>query len=102
MCPDCVRLASVPRLHDNWPPSSTIAPQTTTVEIDAALLRRLREHHPGVGDRELLEAMARASLGRETLRRVQDRSGLSEDEAIALGVEAVHEARQVPSSEPSI
>jgi hypothetical protein len=37
--------------------------------------------------------MAKMTLGRESLRRVQERSTLSEDEAIALGVKAVHEAR---------
>lgn len=45
-------------------------------------------------DSELLESMARMTLGRETLRRVQERNTLSEDEAIELGVKAVHEARQ--------
>jgi 20S proteasome alpha/beta subunit len=33
------------------------------------------------------------TLGRESLRRVQERSTLSEDEAIELGVRAVREAR---------
>lgn len=40
------------------------------------------------------ESMARMTLGRETLRRVQERNTLSEDEAIELGVKAVHEARR--------
>jgi hypothetical protein len=43
-------------------------------------------------DSELLESMARMALGRETLRRVQERNTLSEDEAIELGVKAVLEA----------
>jgi hypothetical protein len=47
-----------------------------------------------MSDRELLESMARMTLGRETLRRVQNRSTLSEDEAIELGVKTVREARQ--------
>lgn len=38
--------------------------------------------------------MAKMSLGRESLRRVQERNSLSEDEAIALGVKAVQEARR--------
>jgi hypothetical protein len=69
MCPDCVRLgATIP---------DVAASPTKTVEFD----------------RELLESMARMTLGRETLRRVQERNTLSEDEAIELGVKAVHEAR---------
>lgn len=44
-------------------------------------------------DSELLESMAKMTLGRETLRRVQERNTLSEAEAIELGVKAVHEAR---------
>jgi hypothetical protein len=66
---------------------------TKTVEFDSELLERLRQRRPKKGDRELLESMARMTLGRETLRRVQERSTLSEDEAIELGVKAVHEAR---------
>lgn len=63
-------------------------------EFDRELLERLRQRHPDKGDRELLESMAKMTLGRESLRRVQERSSLSEDEAIALGVKAVHEARR--------
>lgn len=51
-------------------------------------------------DSELLESMARMTLGRETLRRVQERNTLSEDEAIELGVRAVGDirhARRIPS-----
>ena len=70
-----------------------VAPQTTSVEIDTALLERLRQRRPEKSDRELLESMAKMTLGRETLRRVQERNTLSEDEAIELGVKAVHEAR---------
>lgn len=71
-----------------------VVPQTTAVEFDTVLLERLRERRPGVSDRDLMESMARIALGRDALRRIQDRRALSEDEAIALGVEAVHEARQ--------
>jgi hypothetical protein len=70
------------------------APSTIKVEFDRELLERLRQRHPDKGDRELLESMARMTLGRESLRRVQERSSLSEDEAISLGVKAVHEARR--------
>jgi hypothetical protein len=47
-----------------------------------------------MSDRELLEWMATMTLGRESLRRVQERNTLSEDEAIALGAQAVNEARR--------
>lgn len=70
------------------------SPSTIKVEFDRELLERLRQRHPEKGDRELLESMAKMTLGRESLRRVQERSSSSEDEAIALGVKAVHEARR--------
>jgi hypothetical protein len=37
--------------------------------------------------------MAKMTLGRESLRPVQDRSTLPDDEAIALGVKARHKRR---------
>jgi len=70
------------------------ASPTKRVEFDRELLDRLRDRRPGMSDRELLESMARMTLGRETLRRIQERNTLSEDEAIELGVKAVHEARR--------
>jgi hypothetical protein len=70
------------------------ASSTKTVEFDSELLERLHKCRSGMSDRELLESMARMTLGRETLRRVQERNALSEDEAIELGVKAVHEARR--------
>jgi hypothetical protein len=69
------------------------ASPTKRVEFDSELLDRLHQRRPEMSDRELLESMARMTLGRETLRRVQERSTLSEDEAIELGVKVVHEAR---------
>jgi hypothetical protein len=69
------------------------ASPTKRVEFDSELLDRLHQRRPEMSDRELLESMARMTLGRETLRRVQERNTLSEDEAIELGVKAVHEAR---------
>jgi hypothetical protein len=67
---------------------------TTSVEIDTELLERLRKRRPEKSDRELIESLAKITLGRETLRRVQERNALSDEEAIALGVKAVHEARR--------
>ena len=88
----------VPRLCDGGYHPRMVVSQTTEVEVDTALLERLRERHPGVSDRELMESVARIALGREPHSRP---SALSEDEAIALGVEAVHEARHSPSKETS-
>lgn len=70
-----------------------MAVSTTRVEIDSELLQRLRERQPATSDRELLESLAKIALGRESLRRVQECSGLDEEEATALGVDAVREAR---------
>jgi len=67
---------------------------TTNIEIDTDLLARLRERHPGKDDRSLIEDMARIELGFAAVRDAQKRNALSEDEAIELGVRAVHEARR--------
>lgn len=66
---------------------------TTTVEIDSDLLERLRSRRPGHSNRELIETLAKIELGRVALRRAQERNTLPEQEAVALGVAAVHEAR---------
>lgn len=66
---------------------------TTTIEIDTALLDRLRTRHPGKGDREMIEDMARIDLGFSLLRQAQERNALSEDEASELGVRAIRESR---------
>lgn len=68
--------------------------RTTTVEFDSDLLEELRSEAPGKPDRELLEDLAVRKLGLETARRVRKRFDLSDDEALALGVRAVHEARR--------
>lgn len=67
---------------------------TTSVKIDTSLLERLRERSPGRSDRELLEAAARIRLGRDAIRDAQQRFGLSDEEATALGVKAVHASRR--------
>lgn len=60
--------------------------QTTSVEIETALLERLRRRRPGLTDRKLLESVVLLTLGRATLRTMQERNALTEDEAIALDV----------------
>ncbi len=67
---------------------------TTAVEIDTELLEELRADEPGKPDRELIEDLARRQVGFATVRRLQERFDLPEDEAMAVGVEAVREARR--------
>lgn len=67
---------------------------TTRVEIDNELLERLRAQHPGKDDRALIEDLARVDLGFTALRAAQERNALPEDEALELGVRAVHESRR--------
>lgn len=68
--------------------------QTTTVEIDAALMERLRAQDPGKDDRAVIEDLARISLGFQTLRSVQDRSDVPDDEATAEAVRVVRDIRR--------
>lgn len=72
-------------------------PGTISVELAASLLKRLRALHPGKGDREVIEYVARHALTAATLRQTQERNSMTEDEAVELGVRAVHEGRRVPS-----
>jgi hypothetical protein len=73
---------------DDRPRSPVESPVLATIVSMAASPTKRVEF-----DSELPESMARMTLGRETLRRVQERNALTEDEAIELGVKAVHEAR---------
>lgn len=66
----------------------------TSVLIDTDILEELRADEPGKPDRELLEDLALRKLGLRTIRRLQERFDLPEDEAIRVGVEAVHQARR--------
>lgn len=67
---------------------------TSTVEIDTSLLKRLRERFPGRSDSALLESAARIRLGQEAIREAQESFGLDDEDAITLGVRAVHESRR--------
>ena len=66
----------------------------TAVMIDTDLLEELRADEPGKPDRELIEDLALRQVGLRTVRRLQERFDLPEEEAIRIGVEAVHEARR--------
>ena len=81
-------------VSQRWDRTLRVVASTTRVEIDTALLARLRERHPGKDDRSLIEDLARIELGFASIRDVQRRSTLDEDEATELAVRAVHEARR--------
>lgn len=66
----------------------------SSVQIDTALLRRLRERFPGRSDSALLESAARIRLGQAAIAEAQESFGLDDEQALALGVRAVHESRQ--------
>lgn len=66
---------------------------TTSVEIDSELLARLRERWPEKPDRRLIEDLVLIQLGFAALRSSQQRNALSEQDAVELGVRAVHDAR---------
>lgn len=69
-------------------------PPVTRIDFDTELLEQLRAEEPGKPDRELLEDLAHRKLGLSAARRIMARFDLPEDEAIALGVRAVHDARR--------
>jgi hypothetical protein len=71
-----------------------MAKQPVTIDFDPDLLEALRAEEPGKPDRELLEDLAHRKLGMSAVRRIRSRFNLPEDEAIALGVRAVHDARR--------
>lgn len=68
----------------------------TTLTIDAEVLRavKVRAARTGRGDSEVIEEALRRDLGLDLLTRVWARNQLSEDEAMALAVEAQHAVRR--------
>jgi hypothetical protein len=66
---------------------------TTTIEIDTDVLNELRAEEPGKPDRELIEDLAKLKVDFATIRRLQERFNIPEDEADAVGVEAARAAR---------
>lgn len=68
----------------------------TTLTVDAEVLRavKVRAARTGRGDSEVIEEALRRDLGLELLDRVWSRSTLSEDEAMAVAVEAQHAVRR--------
>jgi hypothetical protein len=67
---------------------------TTNIEIDTELLERLRARAPGKDDRELIEDLARISLGFDVIRESQRRNAVPDDRAMDEAVRTVHEIRR--------
>ena len=68
----------------------------TTLTIDEDVLRavKVRSARTGKGDSEVIEEVLRRELGFDLLDRLWQRSDLSEEQALALAVEAQHETRR--------
>ncbi|MGH2960636.1 MAG: ribbon-helix-helix protein, CopG family [Solirubrobacterales bacterium] len=68
----------------------------TTLTIDEEVMRavKVRAARTGRRDSEVIEAALRRELGLDLLERLWERHDLSEEEAIALGVEAQRETRR--------
>jgi metal-responsive CopG/Arc/MetJ family transcriptional regulator len=68
----------------------------TTLTLDESVLRALkvRAARTGKGDSEFIEDALRRELGFELLERLWQRNDMSEEEAMALAVEAQHETRR--------
>jgi hypothetical protein len=69
----------------------------TTLTLDEGVLRavKIRAARTGQGDSEVIESALRRDLGLDLLDRLWDRNKLSEEEAVALAVEAQHATRRV-------
>jgi len=67
----------------------------TTLTIDEDVLRavRVRAARSGQRDSEVIEEAVREKLGLDLFRRIWEKADLSEDEALALAVEAQHGSR---------
>lgn len=67
----------------------------TTLTIDEEVLRavRVRAARSGQRDSEVIEEAVREKLGLDLLRRIWEKADLTEDEAMALAVEAQHSTR---------
>lgn len=67
----------------------------TTLTVDAEVLRavKVRAARTGKGDSAVIEEALRRDLGLDLLERAWARNHLSEDEAMAIAVEAQHATR---------
>lgn len=79
------------------PYNSDVARKKTTLYIDEELLRmaRVLGARTGRSDSDVFEAAMKRYVGLEALEAAWARNAdMSEDEAMALAVEAVHESRR--------
>lgn len=67
----------------------------TTLTIDDRVMRavKVRAARSGKGDSEVIEDVLRRELGLDLLERMWERNRLSEEDAVALAVEAQHTGR---------
>jgi hypothetical protein len=76
----------------------------TTVEVDAALMARLREASmpasASLSDGELLERAARRQLGLEALHEAQAMTSLTEEEAMRVAYDELHAERRERHGSP--
>lgn len=72
-----------------------MAKMRTTVTLDEDLVRavKVRGARTGKTDGEVIEQALRRELGFDLLDRLWERADMSEDEAMALAVEAQHATR---------
>ena len=72
-----------------------MARRKTTVYVEEDLLRaaKVRAARTGQKDYEVFEAALKEFLGFGLLERIEGRSNLTEEEAMALANEAVHQVR---------
>jgi hypothetical protein len=67
----------------------------TTVTLDEQVLTavRVRAAREGIGDSQVIEAALRRDLGLDLLDRLWAKNDLSDDDAMALAIEAQHATR---------
>ena len=67
---------------------------TLTVDVDVLRAVKVRAARTGKGDSEVIEEALRRDLGLDLLERLWARNQLTEDDAMALAVEAQHATRR--------
>jgi hypothetical protein len=67
---------------------------TLTIEEDVLRAVKLRAARTGRGDSEVIEESLRRDLGLDALERLWAKNEMSEEESLALAVEAQHSTRR--------
>jgi hypothetical protein len=70
----------------------------TTLTVDEDVMRavKIAGARTGKGDSQVIEEALRRDLGLDLLKRLWTRNRMSEEDAIALAIEAQHAARSDP------